>query len=128
MLAAEEEKWAPIWREAHKIAAEEISRIESGICKQPGLAALLANFAIKAVEAENDALRIKHAEDTASLVGALAFYADPEIYHAIAFMADPPCGEWVDDFDENHGHPDYPRAMPGKRAREALAPLMPTKS
>jgi hypothetical protein len=51
---------------------------------------------------------------------ALEFYADPENYHAIAFLPNRPCGEFAEDFDENHGHPDYDRPMPGKRAREAL--------
>jgi hypothetical protein len=36
-----------IWHEAHDVAAENLPRILSGICVQPGLAALLANFAIK---------------------------------------------------------------------------------
>ncbi len=53
---------------------------------------------------------------------ALEFYADPEEYHAIAFAADPPCGGFADDFDEDHGHPDYDRHMAGKRARAALSP------
>lgn len=48
----------------------------------------------------------------------IEFYADPESYHAVAFMADPPAGGFADDFDQEHGHEDYPRPMPGKRARE----------
>lgn len=54
------------------------------------------------------------------LRAALMFYADPETYHAIDFWTDPPCGEFDDDFSEAHGHPNYDRAMPGKRARIAL--------
>jgi hypothetical protein len=60
-------------------------------------------------------------EERERLFEALAFYADPENYHAIAILADPPCGEFVDDFDDDHGHPDYDRPMPGKRARSALS-------
>ena len=50
------------------------------------------------------------------------FYADPQIYHAIAFLVDRPAGSFADDFSEDeetraHG---YDRPMPGKRAREAL--------
>lgn len=51
---------------------------------------------------------------------ALEFYADPETYHAITFMIDPPCGGFEDDFDEDHGDEFYDRPMPGKRARAAL--------
>lgn len=56
----------------------------------------------------------------AELVEALAFYGEPENYHAVAFWFDPPCGEFKDDFSEDHGHPDYNRAMPGAKAREVL--------
>jgi hypothetical protein len=54
------------------------------------------------------------------VLSAIAFYADQETYHAVAFLFDPPCGEFDDDFEEDHGHPDYERPMPGKRARAAL--------
>lgn len=50
---------------------------------------------------------------------ALAFYADPATYHAIAFMADPPCGQFMDDFSNDHGD-EYDRPMPGHLARQAL--------
>lgn len=50
---------------------------------------------------------------------ALQFYADPENYHAIAFVGDRPCGEFIDDVSRTT-HPDYNRVMPGKRARQAL--------
>lgn len=52
---------------------------------------------------------------------ALETYGDPEFYHAIAFLADPPAGNFAEDFEEEHGHPDYDRAMPGKLARMALS-------
>lgn len=54
------------------------------------------------------------------LIEALTFYALPGTYHAIAFMPDPPAGEFAEDFDENHGDNFYQRAMPGSRARAAL--------
>lgn len=54
------------------------------------------------------------------VLSAVAFYADPESYHAIAVLPDPPCGEFWEDFGEDHGHPDYDRPMPGKRARAAM--------
>ena len=50
-------------------------------------------------------------------VEALLFYADPDNYFAIAFAADPPCGEFVDDFEYSE---KYEREMPGKRARKVL--------
>lgn len=51
-----------------------------------------------------------------NLAKALAFYAEPETYFAIAFLPDPPCGEFMDDFSET----DHLGQKPGKRAREAL--------
>lgn len=54
------------------------------------------------------------------LIEALGFYADPETYHACGFMFDRPTGGFDEDFDEDHGHEDYDRPMPGKKAREAL--------
>lgn len=64
-------------------------------------------------------------ERIAVLEGALEFYADPENYHAIGFAFDRPCGLFEDDFDEDHGHEDYDRPMPGKRARASLTPQEP---
>lgn len=55
----------------------------------------------------------------AALVEALRFYANPETYHAVSFLFDPPTGGFDADFDG--GHDDYNRPMPGKRARAALA-------
>lgn len=67
-------------------------------------------------------------EQNETLREALAFYADPETYFAIAFMADPPCGEFADDFEELDGalgHPDGGAwTKPGKRAREAYAAVL----
>jgi hypothetical protein len=56
---------------------------------------------------------------------ALEFYADPEEYHAVAFMVERPAGGFADDFGSprEHRHPHYDRPMPGKRARKALKKL-----
>jgi hypothetical protein len=63
---------------------------------------------------------------------ALEFYADPDTYVAIGFFPDPPCGEFMEDFEEGRliaaqwqtdwteQSPD--RGRPGKRARAALEP------
>jgi len=62
---------------------------------------------------------MKLRKQISALAEALSFYADPESYHAIAFIGDPPCGEFSDDFsDVDHYH--YDRPMPGKLARETL--------
>jgi len=53
---------------------------------------------------------------------ALAFYADPGTYHAVAFLFDRPCGGFEEDFSRDHGDDFYERSMPGKTAREALSP------
>lgn len=50
----------------------------------------------------------------------VSFYANPESYHAISFLFDRPCGDFANDFSEDHGHEDYERPMPGKLAREIL--------
>ena len=48
---------------------------------------------------------------------ALAFYADPESYHAISFLPDRPAGAFADDFSFDE---EYNRDMPGKLARNIL--------
>jgi len=53
-------------------------------------------------------------------IEALMFYGNPETYHAIGFLPDPPCGAFAEDVGDDHVHPNYPRPMPGKRARETL--------
>lgn len=65
--------------------------------------------------------RARHAEaDNERLRAALEFYADPQSYHAIAFLVDRPAGGFADDFDDEHGDEFYERPMPGKTARRAL--------
>lgn len=54
------------------------------------------------------------------VMSALAFYAEPATYHAIAFVPDLPAGAFVGDFDESHGDNWYDRPMPGARARAAM--------
>lgn len=58
--------------------------------------------------------------DNECLIKAVQYYADPEIYFGCGFFFDSPTGGFDDDFDEDHGHPLFDRAMPGKTAREAL--------
>jgi len=50
------------------------------------------------------------------LIDALEFYADPDTYFAIGFFPDPPCGEFIEDFDEHK--------KPGARARKVLETLV----
>ncbi len=71
--------------------------------------------------AEQDKARVAALEaENAKLREGLEFYADPDNYIAISFLSDPPCGEFMDDFDEDHGNPLFDRPMPGKRARTLL--------
>jgi hypothetical protein len=58
------------------------------------------------------------------LVEALEFYADPETYHGVTMLCDPPGGGWAEDFGDSHNHPRYRRAMPGSKAREVLRGLL----
>ena len=46
------------------------------------------------------------------LIDALAYYGDPDTYYAIGFFPDPPCGDFIEDFDET--------GKPGGKARAAL--------
>lgn len=39
------------------------------------------------------------------LIEVLGFYANPETYHAILFLPDPPCGAFMDDFGDNKEKP-----------------------
>ena len=48
-------------------------------------------------------------------IETLKFYADPDTYFAIAFLPDPPCGEFINDFDELR--------KPGALARKTLKRL-----
>ena len=54
---------------------------------------------------------------------ALEFYADPNSYFGIIIFGDHPCGDFADDFSEDHGFNQYDRPMPGKYAREVLKKL-----
>lgn len=64
---------------------------------------------------------LSHLEDQAALpqdaTEALEFYADPETYVAIGFLADRPAGAFMDDFDDT----GELGLRPGKRARAALS-------
>lgn len=61
--------------------------------------------------------RTPEQSDIERLREALAFYADPETYVGVAFIADPPCGEIITD-ESDTGEPWGWRL--GKRARAAL--------
>ena len=53
--------------------------------------------------------------DIKALMEAVDFYANPETYFAIAFISDPPCGAFVEDFSET-----ALGMKPGKKARQAM--------
>lgn len=60
-------------------------------------------------------------------IEALAFYADPTVYHAILIVPDRPAGEFADDVSDVSsidGGEGYNRPMPGKLARETLEKLI----
>ena len=63
------------------------------------------------------------AESLGDILEALAFYADQGTYFAIGFFPDPPCGEFMEDFDET---PDLGQ-KPGKRARDVFRMLFDKK-
>lgn len=57
-----------------------------------------------------------------ALEKALAFYANPWTYVAIAFLPDPPCGEFIQDFGPHDCEEDplFETNRAGVRARKAL--------
>ena len=55
---------------------------------------------------------------------ALGFYADPATYAAIGFVPDQPCGDFIQDFSDDHGDEELPGYRPGKLARDALSALV----
>jgi hypothetical protein len=78
----------------------------------------------KECEAERER-REKAEAERETLEETLWFYADPGTYFAIAFFPDPPCGEFMDDFEEPNPELEMwdgiPSPKPGKRARAALS-------
>ena len=63
--------------------------------------------------------RNKELEDIkVELVEVLSFSGDPDSYFAIAIVGDRPCGDFADDFSDDHGFNEYDRPMPGTLARE----------
>lgn len=57
------------------------------------------------------------------LIKALYFYANPETYHAISFLADHPCGGFIKDFSIEEGS-IYDRPIPGATARRLIEELV----
>lgn len=55
------------------------------------------------------------------LARALAFYANPDTYIAVAFAFDPPCGEFRNDFEDLGKHRGR---KPGKLARKVLEEIV----
>jgi len=69
---------------------------------------------------DHDTNKIKELDSVIEdLVEALAFYANPETYHAVGFLFDHPSGDFKDDFSHDDWM-DYDRPMAGKHARDAL--------
>lgn len=71
-----------------------------------------------------ESVTVVKGEDISRLIRALEFYADPGTYFAIAMVPDPPCGELIEDGDEDYQDFDQTGCIrgwkPGKTARAAL--------
>ena len=70
-----------------------------------------------------DTRRIQELEQRIKIYrNALDFYANPDNYHALMILADPPCGDFIRDVSMADDWTEFPyaREMPGKLAREAL--------
>lgn len=106
--------------EIDRVASEYLCRAEAAEVRVDELEDMLPK-----TYSMNLAMNFQKAERRAeALAGALEFYADPNTYIAIGFLPDPPCGDFMDDFEELEGelgHPDGGTwTKPGKRARAAL--------
>jgi hypothetical protein len=73
------------------------------------------NEKLKRLQKENRKLNMIGSK----LIRCLDFYANPETYFAVAFIHDPPSGDFMNDFSKtNLGY------KPGKRARKVLDKIM----
>jgi len=61
-------------------------------------------------------------EDIQLMLDVIMFYGDPDIYFAISFLIDPPCGDFIYDFDDEYD--EYDRRMPGAKARKVLSKIL----
>lgn len=61
------------------------------------------------------------------ILEVLAFYANPETYHGMAYRFGRPTGGFDSDIKADHGHPQYDEPMPGSRARAALRAALPSQ-
>lgn len=69
------------------------------------------------MEFEDSAMSVDRLKEA---IDVIKFYADPEMYSAISFLGDPPCGGFTEDFGEDYNHPVISGPRPGKTAREFL--------
>lgn len=119
VIRADERERFSGWLSPEEVAGQmELVRAEGrDYGYQEGYEAGLARGA----ELRGAAIRADERAKMQPLIEALEFYADPATYHALSVWADPPCGDFVNDYSEDHGDDFYDRPMPGKTAREALA-------
>jgi hypothetical protein len=114
-------------------ATQEEAEAIADVCagdEIPKFAPWLAKLSekLRGAEAERDALKASNE----TLMAALEFYAAPETYFAVAFLADNPAGAICDDFEEpNPMDPVWGEywdgvnsAKPGKLARQVMAQLI----
>jgi len=65
-------------------------------------------------------------DEVERLKKALEFYANPDNYFALMIIGDSPCGDFINDLDQDYmeftemPYDHYERPMPGKTARQAL--------
>lgn len=93
---------------ADEVLAEEVERLRAALREH------------KEVVEDACAKMLGHRLRAEKLEAAFKFYADPETYYGIGFLADSPCGEFAQDFSDDHGDGTLPGPRPGARARRAL--------
>ena len=109
---------------AHKLFASQPSADEVTIGltadTRPAERMMLTTDRAGAIECATLILEAAGMPSVEAMVDALDFYANPETYHGVLIIGDRPCGDFTEDLDDGHGHPDYRRPMPGTRARRVL--------
>ena len=100
-----------LWVEAWRLKGEN-ERLEAKIIRLGKYFAKVKAMTLK-ISGGIDAV----CDDNKKLREALEFYADPETYFGVAFLCDPPCGDFTTDESETGTELGV---KPGKRAREAL--------
>lgn len=96
--------------------------LKGWLCKEDCYLHVLAKIQRESVAANPPPMDLIPMDVVQDLLDALQFYADPMTYFAIGFFPDKPCGDFIDDFEDDCVNEDGIDlgCKPGTRARNAL--------